>query len=1130
MTITVTYPFDAYGSADECHIKDESHIVTTNDNTYRVIVPELAPFYNIDLSVIHIESELELREGLDYELVYRYRDLTTVTRYSLYGAIAIVNPELKGEFLVSYRTVGGEFVGIKSEVLTYLANTATDPLSVKYDNVEGVPVYFPPKSHSQGYSDFLTKGYLTQAIERLKDAVATNSDQLAEQMVQRLETLVADINADLNSYNQSSHIRKKNNPHQVTAAQVEALAEGGTAKDAGTIAGRDFNALVKFVLNRTLDQSDLTKYMRSVGEQLYSGDIKLAKNKGITAQTHDTRIEFTDNDLSLITAGLLLVLADYDRTSPTEHLYLRAGNNELKIVSSRDSIGDELSFTYNGATIITVGNVNKYMSEVLGPTDGINTNDSSNLSWEGNGLSSNPLKLNVSYDDATESKNGIVKLTSNINSTSITLAATPSVVSSAREVIEARVDINRRVNGRYLKNNISLTAEDFELENVDNTSEANKPLSDDQKQLLLEYANVGHTHDASEYDWEIASTSKEGMARLSTDISDVNDGVAATPATINVYKEAILDVATKSQGKLPETALDVKYWRSNEDITATGHTVTIPEGASFYINRVDYSGRDDITVPSATFKIDELYPNDYVNETFYIYVNVSNGVINYTIDKSLLSNTVGRLHVLTLYCTVDGIADMSTRIGSTTHLYNDNVDGIIVSEGVTSLGMFRELQEHIEDPDAHSHIDLTTRLGELGLDLIQNNETTDRVVTMSHDGLSDWNFYGTLSEFTLPIVYSRNDFTYLDGVVNQGTNVIARLSESIPGKFIMVNESSKFIDTEFKPDDNSARSVTYHISEQRASTSLLLSEVGVAIGGYVDDRGERYYCTLALANAGMVRFAKMKGDGSVVASKTLATIPIESRLDYPEHRVVKISHWNVNNALYYQLEIISDSFDSMGAVAVTTMTMRTDISDETVVDITSVLYDGNPNPITTRYQDIDVGIEVFSESSWAKALREGYVGLSFIPELFPESMVSDDVLAFNVDTLNVNEGGQDSRYLTAAGVYDAYVKGSNYTVVSGTAVDGAPIPLPQNFTYVDIYCGINTLGNSSNSDDPLDGIKVGLINSLTGDDITTTRLDMSTIDKHVSAICKYRNESTTSGSEPALPGVINYMAFCFRDY
>ncbi|EJJ9274277.1 TPA: tail fiber protein [Escherichia coli] len=85
-------------------------------------------------------------------------------------------------------------------------------------------------------------------------------------------------------------------------------------------------------------------------------------------------------------------------------------------------------------------------------------------------LAATPKAVKVAYDlangkytaqDATTARKGLVQLSSATNSTSETLAATPKAVKAANDNANSRVPSNRKVNGKALTADITLTPKDI---------------------------------------------------------------------------------------------------------------------------------------------------------------------------------------------------------------------------------------------------------------------------------------------------------------------------------------------------------------------------------------------------------------------------------------------------------------------------------------------------------------------------------------------------------------------------------------------------------------------------------------------------------------------------------------------
>ena len=114
MSITVSYPYDPTGTNVACLIKGERWSLSSINNAYRCIIPELAPFFAKDLKVVHITTGKTLRVGVDFYLGHRYKEIEAVASDPIYGSISFLDPSLFGEVELEYRTLGGDYVTVLS--------------------------------------------------------------------------------------------------------------------------------------------------------------------------------------------------------------------------------------------------------------------------------------------------------------------------------------------------------------------------------------------------------------------------------------------------------------------------------------------------------------------------------------------------------------------------------------------------------------------------------------------------------------------------------------------------------------------------------------------------------------------------------------------------------------------------------------------------------------------------------------------------------------------------------------------------------------------------------------------------------------------------------------------------------
>lgn len=1132
MTIMVAYPYDPAGTRDECHIQDESHIILTNDNTYRVIVPEMAPFYTENLSIVHAESGLELKEGKDYNLGYRVLSAKKIAQRDLFGCIVLINPQLKGEFIVGYRTVGGNFVGIRSNVLTYLANALNDPVKTPFEKVIDRPAYFTPAKHEQHYADFVNKDGVAAELDGLAAAIDEAIENADSGAVGDLLARVNAVDALLNQYRQDTHIVDYGNPHKTTAVQAHALEKNAQAVDTFRAFNKTLVELADYINNRGITEADVRKYLAKFGDQVYDDRLTLKNNQAvIRSESGTTSIDLSTGDITISADELLAIMADSDVQTVGERMKFMAGANILEIVSSGRNGRTKDTLLYNGHEVIHQGTVRAKLREKGGVGMRVVTQDTDTIKWEGTSRPAAPLKARVVLPVATLSKHGTVKLTNSRTANNLTEAPTPYVINVMRKDLDGRVPKARVINGHEMSGNFSLDKDDIYLDKVDNTSDAAKPISTEQQRLLDRYSEGSHKHDLSGVNLEKATSTKLGVTRHAVSMSDSDINAAITPKLVGEYASKIVEVATASQGKMPADVLDVRYWRATADVTCSGLSITFPPDAELYMNRINYAERVDLPVPGGTLNFSTLFPNAYVNETFYIYINVEDDSIFYSASKNKLTNAVGRLHISTIKCGASAIANVTQESGTSDHIYDDNVSGILDIDSVTSVGMFRELEEHEDDPTAHIGDGAVGDAGTIGLDLIHNYDVVSQISDGSHNGIDEWEYF------------TGWDVTKADEVVvqprlldNNGLQISHGVMVSIPWQtggtqyLAIRNRRMKFNDpsyvSEVLEDGVRKRKVAYVLNPERDAGTQSVDNWHSILGSYTDESGDVIDIVLwhsyRFYNEKQV-WLRVYRNG--VFERDLSHVNIGNWKLAPQHSRLYLifEYWQGADGFHYGVEY---QYDAMS------ITSRL---DRVRVDLT----------FRDDSFDMDVHMSQLGDriTHWratGKNTNQGYVNgnikkaidsgvLGFGGNMYSSSVVgsANSVLLY-IDCIAADEGNQEGKYITAKGVYQSLRDGVNLLVAKGSAADGAQLPLLPNCRYVNVYLGWHAMG-STTSNDPIDGLEHRIRSSLTGDVITESRIDMLSLNRYMYVEAQYKTESEGGSAPITKAGSVNYLMAGLRD-
>ena len=256
----MAFDLDTTGIKPDNAITRERHTVTSvNAADYSFIIPVNAPFFSQSLKVYLEEgSNLTLlSEGVDYGLSLQFQSATLVIAKPVYGAISFYKDYSTAQILIDYQTLGGEWVLNQTQMSEVLANIIYNPRGLTWEEVANVPKLFPPAPHPWNFSNMVGLEGPTQSLNEIAQAIANRpstpganlnctKDSIGLGKVENyppasIQETIAGLKSDalvtpatlkatlqalgildcsqaLNKL--STHIQDKNNPHEVTKAQV----------------------------------------------------------------------------------------------------------------------------------------------------------------------------------------------------------------------------------------------------------------------------------------------------------------------------------------------------------------------------------------------------------------------------------------------------------------------------------------------------------------------------------------------------------------------------------------------------------------------------------------------------------------------------------------------------------------------------------------------------------------------------------------------------------------------------------------------------------------------------------------------------------------------------------------------
>lgn len=207
--ITVVYPFDPTGTKLSNKVENEQQILTiTNTRDYHFLVPRFAPYFasSMRLYIRLLNNDIRpLVEGIDYYHSHMFMEGSRACANAIYGSVTILNMELAGVILMTYQTLGGDWVIGEDKIAEILSDYLRNPRTTTWESVANTPYEFPVIDHVWNLDDMVGMTEIVQSINGVEAAV------------------ISSITDDARF-----HAVDYNNPHRVKAWQVGAYDKSET--------------------------------------------------------------------------------------------------------------------------------------------------------------------------------------------------------------------------------------------------------------------------------------------------------------------------------------------------------------------------------------------------------------------------------------------------------------------------------------------------------------------------------------------------------------------------------------------------------------------------------------------------------------------------------------------------------------------------------------------------------------------------------------------------------------------------------------------------------------------------------------------------------------------------------------
>lgn len=321
----LVYPLDLTGERTSNRVT-ENHVIGTLK--YRAFALKNGPFFTENLSIAERSTNKSLKRGVDYECVYLL-DLTNLTEDSeVCGVIVIHNTAISTDIVVEANIVGGPYTKSAETIALAIEALELNNGNIYWQDIIDKPDLFQPPPHMHDFADVFGMEFLIDVIANIRDVLLIGNNKQMEQIRRQLETIETEIRAEIKAHKDS-----KNNPHGVTAEQVDAY---------------DKEKIDQFIQAINKAFGDLEPRFSSITQSLTAINLRI---DGLNRSIGQTNIQVAANDRSLSLVHQSLAMSNEEISKLWEEINridrelnsLRTKDNELSqaILANSNKINAE---------------------------------------------------------------------------------------------------------------------------------------------------------------------------------------------------------------------------------------------------------------------------------------------------------------------------------------------------------------------------------------------------------------------------------------------------------------------------------------------------------------------------------------------------------------------------------------------------------------------------------------------------------------------------------------------------------------------------------------------------------------------------------------------------------------------
>jgi len=337
LSTTGLYPEDLTGANPANLIQNEIQTLQVpGKDDYYFIIPQAAPFFVDSLEVRNHQTGALYVENEDYLVGHWFIEAMDSIGRPIAGSIRFMKRTITGQVRLKYRTIGGNWGFSETQILAELNRKLLNPLVRSWGMIGELPYSFPVMEHDQSIDSLVGSEEIVEALTRLADVIEAGSEGASD-----------------------SHLKDFNNPHKVTATQVNLgnVQNYGMATNPEAIAGllstKYISPASMLAAINAVAMAPLNAHINATGNVhgLRASDINLGNVPNYPAATPTQAVDITNNNTLTTPYSVALMIQSLAGTARIDALEQKINQHIADQTSNPHKVTAAQVGTYTKAQI-----------------------------------------------------------------------------------------------------------------------------------------------------------------------------------------------------------------------------------------------------------------------------------------------------------------------------------------------------------------------------------------------------------------------------------------------------------------------------------------------------------------------------------------------------------------------------------------------------------------------------------------------------------------------------------------------------------------------------------------------------------------------------------------------------------